>query len=251
MYALYAFCRVTDDLADVPGDPDTKRAALAAWRASLPDALAGKYGHAIHPALHRTAADFAIPHTELDAVVEGAMSDLEAVRIETFPQLESYCYRVAGVVGRMCVRIWGTRRDGDLPEALSLAVHAGTAFQLTNVLRDLGEDLAAGRVYLPAEDLARFRTPPESWQDPARTADVRSMLAFQADRARQFYRRAAPLADLLESDGRAVYIAMSGLYARLLAEIERRDFDVFSSRVRLGNLAKLRILLGAYLRKFA
>lgn len=251
MYALYAFCRVTDDLADAPGDPAAKQFALAAWRAALPDALAGKYSHAIHPALHRTAVDFAIPHAELDAVIDGAMSDLETVRIETFPQLESYCYRVAGVVGRMCVRIWGTRRDGDLAEALSLAVHAGTAFQLTNVLRDLGEDLAAGRIYLPAEDLTKFGTPPDTWRDPARRADVRTMLAFQAERARAYYVRADPLADLLEPDGRAVYRAMSGLYARLLTEIERRGFDVFTSRVRLGNLAKLRIMIGAYLRKFA
>ena len=237
MDALYAYFRLTDDLAD---GPQASRQALADWRARTRAALAGEFTHPIHPALHRTATTFAIPGEELEAVIDGAEADLDPVRIATFsPDLETYCYRVAGVVGRACVRVWGFRGN-----ALELAVDSGLAFQLTNVLRDLGEDLARGRVYLPADELARFGTPPETWRD--RSPAFRDLMAFQVGRARDYYRRAEPLADLLAPDGRAVFGVMTGVYRRLLDEIERREFDVFTERIRLGRVTKARVFLGGW-----
>jgi phytoene synthase len=237
MDALYAYFRLTDDLAD---GPHASREALAEWRARTRAALDGQFTHPIHAALHHTARTFAIPGEELEAVIDGAETDLDPVRFASFsPDLETYCYRVAGVVGRACVRVWGFRGN-----ALDLAVDSGTAFQLTNILRDLGEDRARGRVYLPSDELARFGTPPETWH--SRSPAFREMMAFQVARTRDYYRRAEPLSELLTPEGRAVFAVMTGVYRRLLDEIERREFDVFAERIRLGKWAKARVFLGGW-----
>jgi phytoene synthase len=246
MDALYAFMRVTDDLADEPGEAAAKREQLNAWRHSLLAALGGSYSHPVHPALHDTVCRYAIPTEYLLAVIDGVESDLEPVRFATWKELADYCYRVASVVGLACVRVWGLRAGATWEQAKSAAVAAGYAFQLTNILRDLGEDLARGRVYLPWEDLHRFGCPPESWRDPKRSDDFRSMLRFEAARARDHYHRSEPLARLLGPDGRATFGVMSGFYRALLDEIERRDYDVFAGRVRVPRWRKALVLLSAW-----
>ncbi|MGL6095073.1 MAG: phytoene/squalene synthase family protein [Fimbriiglobus sp.] len=246
MTALYAFFRLTDDLADGPGEPDAKRAALADWRTGFHAALAGTDSHPIHPAVRAAVTRFGVPPEHIDAVISGAETDLEPVRYPTFDALYPYCYRVASAVGLACVHVWGFRTPADRGPALELAEQAGIAFQLTNILRDVGEDHRVGRVYLPADDLARFGCPPETWADPASRPAFQSMMRFQADRARDFYRRADPLADHLTPDGRAIFGVMAGLYQRLLDEVERRDFAVFGDRIRVGKLSKARIFLAAW-----
>lgn len=236
--ALYAFCRATDDLAD---DPGANRAAVHDWRERLRAALAGDYTHPIHPALHHAVRTFGIDPAHLFAVIDGVEQDLEPVRFATFAELEPYCHRVASAVGLACLPVWGVRGDVRAP-----AEAAGVAFQITNILRDLGEDLARGRVYLPADDLARFDSPPDKWRDPAYAGNFRAMMRFQCDRAADYYRRAEPLQAQLSADGRAVFGVMFGVYRRLLAEIERRGFDVFTTRVRVGKLTKTRLLLTAW-----
>lgn len=244
MFALYAFLRVTDDLADGPGTVAVRRNALAGWRVRLEDALTrGVYSHRVHAGLHHTVRAFGVPPRLLHDVLDGVTSDLEPVSFPSFAELHGYCTRVAAAVGLACVRVWGTRGDADC-----LASAAGVAFQLTNILRDLGEDRARGRVYLPRDELTRFGCPPESWYDPAPAAHeaFREMMRFQVQRAREFYAAAAPLDALLSSDGRAVYRVMAGVYSRLLDEIERRDFDVFSTRVAIGRWTMLRVYLSAW-----
>jgi phytoene synthase len=236
--ALYAFCRATDDLAD---DPAANRAAVRDWRDRLRAALAGDPSHPIHPALHHAVRTFGIDPAHLFAVIDGVEQDLEPVRFGTFAELEPYCHRVASAVGLACLPVWGVRGDVRGP-----AEAAGVAFQLTNILRDLGEDLGRGRVYLPADELARFDCPPDAWRDPASAVKFRELMRFQHDRAADFYRRAEPLSALLSADGRAVFGVMAGVYRRLLAEIARRDFDVFTRRVRVGKLTKARLLLAAW-----
>jgi phytoene synthase len=238
MCALYAFNRVTDDLADEPGPIDGRQAALDAWRAGTRQALAGHYSHFAHPALHATVTRYAIPPEYLEAVIDGVSADLGTVRFPAFPDLYAYCWRVASAVGLACVHIWGFRGGR---RALEYAESAGIAFQLTNILRDLAEDRANGRVYLPQDELARFGLPPEG---PAGVADpgFRDLMRFQTARARDFYRAAEPLADLLRPAGRAIYRMMSRTYRGILDEIEARDHDVFSGRVRLGRWRKLRLL---------
>lgn len=244
MEALYAFMRVTDDLADEPGETSTKRNSLSRWRDSLAAALRGEFTHPLHPALADTVARFGIDPAHLFAVIDGMEMDLEPARFRTFAELYPYCYRVSCAVGLACVRIWGFRRGVTFADVEPFSEAAGIAFQLTNILRDLGEDLSRGRVYLPEEELNG--SPPESWRKPEGTAAFREMMRFQADRAHNFYRRAEPLDRLLSNEGRAIYRVMSGTYRALLREIERRDFDVFSKRVRVPRWRKSLILVSAW-----
>jgi phytoene synthase len=241
MCALYAFMRVTDDLTDEPGDAAEKRAALEAWRGQLRDALGGRHGHELHPAFHHTVTRYAIPGQYLLDVLDGVGMDLEPVAYETFADLYRYCYRVASAVGLACIHIWGFAGD----EAKKYAEAAGIAFQLTNILRDLGEDAGRGRVYLPREDLERFGYDPVALRRGERGEAFQALMRFQAERARGYYQSSRPLAGLLPPPGRAVFQVMSQTYRALLDAIVRRDFDVFSGRVRVGTWKKLWFVAGA------
>jgi phytoene synthase len=234
MCALYAFLRVADDLTDAPGAAD-KRGPLEAWRKRLDLALAGIYSHRLHAAVHHAVATFGIPREYLEAVLDGVGMDLEPVRYETFAELYRYCYRVASAVGLACIHVWGFTDE----RARTFAEAAGIAFQLTNILRDLGEDAARGRVYLPGEDLRRFGYGEDQLRRGERGPQFRELMRFEVKRAQEYYDAAGPLAPLLRPAGRAVFQMMMGTYRGLLEAIVRRDYDVFSSRVRLSAWRKL------------
>lgn len=240
MCALYAFMRVTDDLADGPAPADEKRLALKQWRVDLHACLAGEDRHDCHPALRHTLTRFNVPVAYLDAVIDGCETDLDPVHMPDFETLYRYCYHVAAAVGLACIRVWGCRD----PAAAIYAEHAGVALQLTNILRDLPEDLDRGRVYLPAADLDRFGLRPTSLGDPADPA-FRDLMGFQVERARGYYRSAERLVPLLDAPGRAVFQVLLRTYRGLLDEIERRDFDVFRERVRLSPWRKALLLARA------
>jgi phytoene synthase len=233
--ALYAFMRIADDLTDGPGTIAEKSAALADWRRQLDAALAGVYHHALHPAFHHTVEQYRIPRRYLDEVLDGVGMDLQTNRYETFADLYRYCYRVASAVGLACIHIWGFSDE----RAMLYAESAGIALQLTNILRDLGEDAARGRVYLPEEDLRRFDYSAEDLLCGRRDEHFRDLMQFQVQRARHYYEAAAPLAELLDPAGRAVFAVMLRTYRGLLEAIVQRDYDVFTSRVRLSRLRKL------------
>lgn len=250
MEALYAYMRVTDDLADEPGEPEQKRQKLVAWRVSLQAALAGEYTHDIHPALVQIVREFNIPTRFLFAAIDGMETDIGAVRMQSFAELYPYCYRVASAVGLACVRIWGTREGVTDSDTDPPAEAAGIAFQLTNILRDLAEDFARDRVYLPADELARFDCPPQSWKDPRFRPAFRELMAFQVSRARDYYKHGEALLPLLTREGRAIFRVMHGVYRRLLDEIERRDYDVFTARVRVPKWRKAAVCAGGYFTKW-
>ena len=241
MDALYAFMRVTDDLADEPG---ATRDSLERWRDALAAALRGAYSHPVHAALHDTVTRFGVPPRLLFDVIDGVAADLEPVRVATFAELYPYCYRVASAVGLACVRVWGLRPGATWAEADPPAEAAGIAFQLTNILRDLGEDLGRGRVYLPADELEAFGCPPPTWHE--RGEAFRAMMRFQAERARDYYRRGGELERLLTPDGRAVFRVMCGTYRRLLDAVEASGFDVLARRVRVPRWRKALVLLSAW-----
>src|SRR5436190_177304 len=140
--------RVTDDLADEPAAVESKRSNIESWRDQFSACVGGHFAHPLHPALHDAITRFAIPIQYLSEVISGVEMDLRPVRFETFAQLYDYCYRVASAVGLACIHIWGFSHD----DAKKPAEAAGIALQLTNILRDLGEDRACGRTYVPAED---------------------------------------------------------------------------------------------------
>lgn len=235
MCALYAFLRVTDDLADSPEAVDEKRRHLKEWRCQLDRALAGDHTHHLHEAFHHTVVTHAIPRDYLEAVLDGVAMDLEPVRYRTFEDLYPYCYRVASAVGLACIHIWGFTHE----KAKEYAEAAGIAFQLTNILRDLGEDAARDRVYLPAEDLERFGYREDELCRSQRNGPFRELMRFEVERAHGYYDLAWPLAELLPPPGRAVYLVMARTYRGILQAIEQRNYDVFTSRVRLSTWRKL------------
>jgi phytoene synthase len=230
MCALYAFLRITDDLTDGPGTPAEKRGPLADWRRRLDQALRGHYSHRLHAAFHHTVATYGIPREYLEAVLDGVEMDLEPIVYATFTDLYRYCYRVASAVGLACIHIWGFE-DG---RAKQYAESGGIGFQLTNILRDLGEDAGRGRIYLPQEDLDRFGYTAEQLRRGERDEQFRALMHFQVERARGYYEAALPLRPLLTPPGRAVFIVMFRTYRGLLDVMERRHYDVFSRRVRLS-----------------
>ena len=241
MCALYAFLRIADDLADGPGDSATKRDLLQDWCKQLDMALAGDYQHESHAALHDTMRRYAIPRQYLDDALDGVAMDVGPVTFATFDELYRYCYRVASVVGLACIHIWSFEGE----PAKQHAEAAGIAFQLTNILRDLGEDAARGRIYLPKEDFDRFGYTVEQFRRHERDEAFHNLMRFQVKRARDYYDAAQPLLPMLQPAGRAVFQVMSRTYRGLLDAIERRDYDVFSSRVRLSAWRKMALAVQA------
>lgn len=241
MCALYAFMRIADDLSDEPTPIDVKRRQLADWRAGLRLALAGHYQHASHPALHDTVTKYRIPPRYLEAVIDGVEMDLEPVACQSFAELRNYCYHVASVVGLSCIHIWGFH-GGD---ATRYAVDAGIAFQLTNILRDLGEDAARARVYLPKEDLDRFGYTAERLRHGVCDAAFCELMRFEIQRARAYYQSGWRLVRRLSPSGQAVFLMMARTYRGILDEIEKRDYDVFGARVRVPRWKKLFFALAA------
>jgi 15-cis-phytoene synthase len=232
MCALYAFMRYCDDLSDEPG---ASRAVLERWRAETEEALEGRFsGHPVWPAFHHTVRRFGIPHQYFRDMIDGVTSDLEPRRFATFDQLYRYCYQVASVAGLATIHIFGF----DTRSALPLAEKCGVAFQLTNILRDIAEDAANGRVYLPSEDLRRFGVSEEELAGGAGGPRLVELLRFEADRARAYYRESEPLLELIHPRSRPALWALIAIYSGLLERIERRGYDVFSRRVRLSALNK-------------
>jgi len=242
--ALYAFMRLVDDVADEAHDFAAKQRGLARWRAALDESVTGD-GRAktvvphgapeILPALVDTMRRYNMPTRYLHDLISGAEMDLTVRSYPTFDRLREYCYRVAGTVGLTCTHVFGFRD----PRALDLAEKLGLAFQLTNILRDVHDDYALGRLYLPEEDLARFNVSAEDFARSAATLGVRELLRFEADRAWQCYEEGAALLALIDQESRPALWLLVHTYSALLARIEELDFAVFGERVRLSRAEKL------------
>ena len=251
LYAIYAFCRISDDVVDedvsagAPGAvPATPAERLKAWRAELDACFRGEPRHPVTRRLAEVLARLPIPRIYFEELLNGVEMDLVKTRYATFAELEQYCYRVAGVVGLMCIEVFGYNR----PETRRYAEHLGTAFQLTNILRDVGCDGTKGRIYLPQEDLARFGCTDADILKRRLTPAFRGLMRFQVARARAFYdaaRAALPAADrkpMLPAE------IMRAIYFRLLRQIEGRAFDVYSRPIRLSDARRLTLALGCWAR---
>jgi 15-cis-phytoene synthase len=244
MCVLYAFMRRTDDLADdVTKSIDERRAELAAWRTRLARAVAGDVvDDPILPAVGELVSRQRIDSRWLFDVIDGVESDLTPRVFRTFAELNDYCYHVAGAVGLCCIHIWKFSDE----RAKDAAIACGTAFQLTNILRDVAEDYANGRVYLPTEDLDAFGVSPERLTIGGSGEAYQSLMRFEAARARSFFDQARPILEWLSPEGRRVQRAMFAMYRGLLDEIERRRFDVQSRRVRVPRWVKWRVAAGCF-----
>jgi 15-cis-phytoene synthase len=222
--ALYAFMRHADDISD-SNAAHNKREQLSGWRAVMDRALQGEYGeNRILPALHHTLNHFEIPASYLQDLMDGAEMDLTITRYPTFERLARYCYCVAGTVGLCCVHVFGFED----PQALELAPKLGIAFQLTNILRDVAEDYAMGRVYLPQEDLDRFGCTDRDLGSPVAGPAFIELMRFESNRAWRYYSEAAPLLQLISMDSQAALWTLSRIYSRILEKIETIGYDVLS-----------------------
>lgn len=236
--AVYAFARYADDLSDEVGRDDC-REALAAWRGQLESTLSSHGGdQLILPALHDAVGRYQIPPRYLFELLEGIATDLDTPRFQTFEELYRYCYLVASTIGLVCLHIFGFQSN----VALEFGEKLGVAFQLTNILRDLREDAARGRLYLPGQDLARFGVDPADLEC-GRLDRVRELLRFQADRAETYYQEAAPLLNLVEARSRASLWIMTAIYHRILKRVRDSEYDVFTRRAALSSPEKFAILL--------
>jgi 15-cis-phytoene synthase len=223
--ALYAFMRCADDISDSGGELKDKSEGLKAWRVILDQALAGQFnGNRILPAFHHTMNHYGIPAAYLHDLMTGAEMDLSIDRYDTFDLLRRYCYCVAGTVGLCCVHVFGF----DDPTALDLAPKLGIAFQLTNILRDVREDFAMGRVYLPQEDLARFGCSERDIGNPTASAAFIELMRFESERAWDFYREGVRLQAMISPDSRAALWALIRIYSGILKKIEAIHYDVLA-----------------------
>lgn len=239
--ALYAFCRITDDIVDEPERDGS--AALKDWRSRILEGESDS-NDPVELAWQDTRHQFRIPETYVAQLIDGVGRDLEKTRYESFDSLSEYCYGVASTVGLMSMHIIGFQH----PDALRYAVKMGVALQLTNILRDVGEDLQLGRVYLPRNELRRFDLDVEDLASGRISDRWREFVRFQIARARRLYRQALPGIALLHRDGRFAVTAAAELYGGILGEIENNDYDVFGQRAHLSTRQKLMELPSIWLR---
>ena len=255
--AVYAFMRRCDDISD-----DTtlslpeRRQKLDAWLDALHCAQQGQpTDDAILLALTDAQRHFSIPAGLLDELAAGTAMDIEdsqfaetsglQVQYKTFEDLRQYCYRVASVVGLVCIHIFGYRD----PAAESLAERCGLAFQLTNIIRDVKEDASMGRVYFPEEDLAKFGLSAQYLLNSPDPARVRPLLTLEADRAREFYTAGDELISYISEDSQPALWVLVNIYRRLLERITEKQYDVFTAKVTLSTSEKLRILGKGFIKR--
>jgi 15-cis-phytoene synthase len=232
--ALYAFCREVDDVVDESTDPHLAATRLAWWRAEVANLAAGKAQHPVTKALGVFKDAFSITGERLNEIIDGMEMDLTQTRYLDWPSLERYCYRVAGVVGVLAAGIFGYRDARTLEYAKQL----GIAFQLTNIIRDVGEDARKNRIYLPIEDLQRFGVTAADILQSRESPAFHELMAFEAARAKAHYRQAL---DALPRDDRRAQrpgLIMAAIYRALLGEIERDGFRVLAQRTSLTPLRK-------------
>jgi phytoene synthase len=244
LYAVYAFCRSVDDVADGNISAGDKPMLLDAWRRELDRCYEGKPQHPITVKLAQSLRQFPIPKEHFEELIAGVEMDLTHARYPTFRELYEYCYRVAGVVGLMCIEIFGYHN----PKAKDYAVNLGVALQLTNIIRDLKGDAERGRIYLPQDELARFGYREEELLGGAYTPAFDALMCFAGHRARRYFQHAQHL--LAEEDRRSLVAAeiMGAIYYRLLEAIEASRYRVFDRTITLPAAHKLWIALSIWTR---
>jgi len=235
--ALYAFCREVDDVVDEVREPDVARMKLAWWRREVQSVFDGTPQHPVAKALVPVVREFDLGADQLQTVIDGMAMDIDQSRYLDFAALEAYCHRVAGVVGVMSSQIFGATVDATRTFARDL----GIAFQLTNIIRDVGEDAVRGRVYLPQDELARFGVTATQVLKREFSERFAALMAFQVKRAREWYDRAFAALPAADRRSQRAGLVMAAIYRALLREIERDGYRVLDRRVSLTPLRKFGI----------
>ena len=243
IYAAYAFCRQCDDSVDDAASPEAKLSALAYMQDNLEAAYQGRAATPVFLALSDTAERYAIPQEYFSEIIRGVESDLVKTRYRDFNELREYCYRVASVVGLVCLQIFQYRDEA----AREYAVDLGLAMQLTNIMRDVREDWNMGRVYLPQDEMARFGYTEEQLGAGVHNDALVKLLRFQGQRARSYYRSGFRLLPYLSRTSRACPAALGAIYSRVLDRIEASGYNVLGEeRIALSGSEKARIAARAW-----
>jgi 15-cis-phytoene synthase len=242
--ALYALCREVDDTVDNATDQSVARIKLAWWRTEIATMYAGTPTHPVTQALQRFVATYDLKQEHLQAIVDGMEMDLDQSRYLDFIGLQRYCWHVAGVVGILSASIFGVSS----PRTLEYAEKLGLAFQLTNIIRDVGEDARKGRIYLPVNELQQFGVTAADILNARHSDNFEALMRFQAERAHGYYEEA--FAQLPQQDRRAQRpgLMMAAIYRTLLKEVEADHFHVLTQRISLTPLRKLWLAWKTYVR---
>ena len=242
---LYAFCRELDDVVDGCTDPNVAQITLNWWRSDLEKVFNNEMPeHPVHQALKDIRASFDLPKNEFEALIDGMQMDLEQARYDSFDELKLYCHRVAGVVGCLIARILGFSN----PQTLEYADKMGLALQLTNIIRDVGEDARQGRIYLPIEEMQKFDVPANVIMQCKPTDNFAKLMQFQVDRARETYREAMLLLPAADKKSQKVGLIMAAIYYALLNEIDRDGAqNVLTYKIAIPSPRKKRIALKTWL----
>jgi len=247
MYTVYAFCKGVDNAVDEPPAGSNPREELLRWRNELDAAYCGTPTLPVTISLAHHVKQLSIPRAYFDELIKGVEMDLTASRYHSIEELSLYCYRVASVVGLICLHIFGPVSA----RAQDYAVSLGMAFQLTNILRDLGTDAVQGRIYLPQEDLQKFGCTDQAILQQQESDSLRTLIHFEAARAHEYYAKARAAFEALPArERRALTVAeiMRAVYFRILKKIEEPGHQVFGTRVRLSTNHRLALAAGVWLR---
>jgi phytoene synthase len=244
--AVYAFCHEVDDVVDNKGEPHIKQIKLQWWRDEIKQLFNGQPQHPVTRALNPIIADFNLPEEYFQEVIDGMEMDLVNTSYDTFKSLSLYCYRAAGVVGLMAAEIFGYEDRKTLDYAISL----GTAFQLTNIIRDIKEDAQRGRIYIPQEDMEKFSVKNEELLSETVPNNLKQLINFEVQRARDYYQQAYAQLPRCDRYSQSSGLIMSSIYSTILDKIEADVSSVMNSRVRLGKLHKIWLALSTLYREY-
>ena len=238
MYAVYAYCRLCDDIADGELPIDEKYRGFEGVRRNLQASEPSGEDAPMFRALQHAAQDYQIPYSYFEEILQGVEMDMVKTRFATFEELREYCYKVASVVGLVCIRIFGFEDA----KAKEYAVDMGLAMQLTNILRDVKEDAERDRIYIPQDEMSRFGYTEAELKECAVTDEFRSLMDYQSARARRYFEGSRRLFPLISSDARTCPKLMHATYSGILERIELAGFDVFERRIGLSTGEKLLLL---------
>jgi len=243
IYVAYAFCRHCDDSVDEKISIDAKLEALVDVRTNLERTYSGEASDPVYLALADVARNYHIPQDYFQEVILGVESDLVKDRFRNFEELKEYCYRVASVVGLICLQIFGYKDD----DAKRYAENLGLAMQLTNIIRDVREDLDMGRIYLPQDELDQYGYTEEDLENGVQNEAFLKLMKFQSQRAREYFDQGFKLLPFLSRRSRACPAVLGALYSKVLDRIEDSNYDVLESRVALSKPEKLAITAKTWL----
>ncbi|ASR88911.1 presqualene diphosphate synthase HpnD [Alcaligenes aquatilis] len=232
--ALYAFCREVDDVVDEVHEESVARMKLVWWRTQVADLYEGRAHHPVMQALAPHIEAFGLPQDELLAVIDGMEMDLDQMRYPSWSELERYCWHAASVVGLLSARIFGQTQE----QTSDYAQKLGLAFQLTNIIRDVGDDARRGRIYLPQEDLDKFGVSPHEILDQQHSDRFEALMAFQTERAQDLYRQAMRALPAVDRRAQRPGLLMAAIYHALLVEIANDRWHVLEQRISLTPIRK-------------